>query len=387
MKWVIVRTDAKGVRIKIDGKRESCYPSEITSVDNPSAGSYTYQVRGYYLDADGTRKAVDSNEVEVAVAASQNGSFGKVSGIIRVNGKNIFAENWDVHFSDGVTIGTDFAGTYFRDKIPVGTVLEITAQSQDYTCEPVTITVEEGVNSVYNEASFDEERVRSRYSNDLEFDSYVEVEPRLHFRFKVRNRTRLPWQGRLCIVTVRKDYMDNPPKNPFEQGDWTPDAQVLAGSVAPFTVNENIQYDYSDEIYLGSNSSKEVFIRHNMPIQFPASNKDELYYFFVKSIDEYGTKLVGTNVDYNIKENPLVQLVKGGQYDAERQAEEDVESCIAIIMGLCSTVTEFDGKLGDMSRCMEEMQQTLGYTMEYYLLSDKIERATNYSQILDEIPE
>lgn len=388
VKWGLVRTDANGVNVKIDGKTESCYPSEITSVDTPPAGSYKYKARGYYMDVDGTRKAVNSNEVEVAVVASQNGPFGSISGSIRnANGGTIFAESWTVTFSDGVTMGTDFAGSYFRDKIPVGTVLEITAQSRNFSCKPVTVTVKEGTNMVFNEATLDEGLVRSRYSSDLEFDSYVEFEPRLHMKFKVRNRTRLPWHGRLCIVTGRKDFMDNPPKNPFEQTDWSPETQVLAGSVAPYTVTDNIQYDYSDKIYLSPDESKEVFISHHIPLTSPPSNKDELYYFFVQSVDEYGTKLVAVNEDYNIKENPLVQLVNNGQYDSDRQFEEDIESCIALVMALCSTVKEFDGKLGDMSRCMDEMQQTLGYTLDYYDLAERIERSNDFSDLHHNIPE
>lgn len=389
VKWAVARIDANGASAKIGGKEESRYPSEITVVDNPSAGSYKYKARSYYIDADGTKKAANSNEVEVAVVAPDNGPYGKISGSIRnANGNVMFAEMWEVTFSDGVTIGTDWAGCYFRDKIPVGTKLEITVKSSDFSCEPVTVTVKEGTNLVFHTAIFDEDLVRSRYTSDLEFDSFVEFEPRLHMKFKVRNRTRLPWRGKVRVVTGRKEFMDNPPKNPLEDPNWAPETQVLAGSVAaPFTMTDNIQYDYSDEIYLSSGESKEVFITHHIPLTFPSSEKDELYYFFVESVDEYGTKLVGINEDYNIKENPLVQMVNNGQYDAEKRDEEEVESCIALVMGLCSTVTEFDGKLGDMSKCMEEMQQTLGSTLEYYLLADKIERATNYSQILNSIPE
>lgn len=388
VRWGILRTDINGVTAKIDGKTESCYPSEITSVDNPPAGSYKYKVRGYYMDADGTKKTVNSNEVDVAVVASQNGPFGKISGNIRnTNGDAMFGESWEVTFSDGVTIKADFAGCYFRDNIPVGTVLEITAKSWDFSCKPVTITVKEGTNLVFNTATFDEELMRSRYTSDLQFDSFVEVEPGLHLKFKVKNRTRLPWRGKLCVVTGRKEYMDNPPKIPFEQTDWTPETQQLAGSVAPFTVINNIQYDYSEMICLSPGESKDVFISHHIPLTIPPSSKDELYYFIVQSIDEYGTKLVAVNDDYNIKENPLVQLVNNGEYDLNRQFEEDIESCIALVMGICSTVIEFDGKLGDMSRCMQEMKETLGYSLDYYQLAYKIDSASTYSHILDEIPE
>ncbi|MBP5392375.1 MAG: hypothetical protein J6Y59_00990 [Bacteroidaceae bacterium] len=388
VKWALSRTDANGASAKIDGKEESRYPSEITVVDNPSAGSYKYKARGYYMDADGTRKAVNSNEVEVAVVASENGPFGKISGDIRVGGAPLWGETWTVTFSDSNTVTSDRNGNFYRDKIPVGTKLTVTAESRDYKCDTVSVTIKEGYNSVYLKGKMDEALVRSRYNSDLEFDSYVEFEPRLHMKFKVRNINRLPWSGKLRIVTGRKEYMDNPPKNPFDDPNWTPETQQLAGNVVPITVTDNIQYDYTDDkIYLSPGESKEVYIKHHIPLTTPPSYKDELYYFFVESMDEYGTKLVAVNDEYNIKENPLVQLVNNGQYDAEKQGEEYVESCIALVMGLCSTVTEFDGKLGDMSRCMEEMQQTLGYTLDYYLLADKIERATTYSQILDDIPE
>ena len=135
-----------------------------------------------------------------------------------------------------------------------------------------------------------------------------------------------------------------------------------------------------------ADESKEVYIKHNIPLTSPPTVKDELYYFFVESQDEYGTKLVATNDDYNIKENPLAQLVNNGQYDAEKQGEEDVETCIAMIMGLCSTVKEFDGRLGDMSRCMEELQESLGDALTYDDLAGVIQRSGSYVYIRERIP-
>ncbi len=384
--WKIARTDANGVNVKIDGKEQSCYPSEITSIDNPPAGSYTYKARGYYIDANGERKSVTSNEVKVNVATSKNGPFGKICGDIRVGGNPLWGERWTVIFSDGDTLKSDGYGLYYRDKIPVGTVLEIRAQARDYHCDPVTVTIKEGTNTVRHRGIFDKELVKSRYTNDLVFDSHVEFEPRSHMKFKVRNRTRLPWRGKLRIVTGRKDYVDNPPQNPLEQTNWTQGAQQLAGSVAPFAINDYLQYDYSEEIHLLADESKEVYIKHNIPLTSPPTVKDELYYFFVESQDEYGTKLVATNDDYNIKENPLVQLVNNGQYDAEKQGEEDVETCIAMIMGLCSTVKEFDGRLGDMSRCMEELQESLGDALTYDDLAGVIQRSGSYVYIRDRVP-
>ena len=380
--WGVIRTDANGAKAKVAGKSQSIYPSNATVLDHPPVGSYTYMVRGVYTDADGTKHSVNSNEVPMTVTASPDVAFGKISGYIHKGYDNspLWGIKWDVTFSDGFETQSDEFGFYRRDNIPVSTVLEINIKTQDFYCEKQTITVMEGENMLYHTALFNEEEYRSRFTHDLQFDSNVEFAPRLKMKFKVKNITRATWEGKLRIVTARKDYVDNPPKNPFESTD----AQVLAGSVAPFVVNDYYQYDYSDRIYISPGESKEVVIRHNVPITSPPTGKDELYYFYVESVDEYGTKLIATNDDYNIKENPLVQLVDNGDYSS---GEEDLEMCVNIIMALCSTVKEFDGKLGDMSKCMDEMQETLGYALDYDDLAGKIERSGSYSYIRDAIPE
>ena len=383
VRWRVIRIDANGVRAKIDGNEQGIYPSTITTVDDAPAGQYTYMVRTVYTDAEGIEHPVNSNEVTMTVTASQYGKFGRISGDVRVGGSPLWGEVWSVTFSDGVTIETDRYGFYHREKIPVGKTLDITVKSRDYYCETKTVTIKEGVNNVSHIGILDEGAVRSRYNNDLQFDSNVELMPRLHMKFKVKNITRLSWHGKLRVVTGRKEYVDNPPKNPFESND----AQILAGSVAPFWINDYYQYDYSDELSIPAGESKDVYIKHNVPITTPPTGKDELYYFFVESVDEYGTKLVAINYEYNIKENPIVQLVDNGQYDLEKDGEAEIENCVNILMGLCSTVTEFDGKLGDMSRCMDEMQTELGYTLDYYDLAGKIERSGYYSYLLDEVPE
>ena len=95
----------------------------------------------------------------------------------------------------------------------------------------------------------------------------------------------------------------------------------------------------------------------------------------MESVDEYGTKLVAINDDYNIKDNPLVQLVDCG---VDASAEDDIEMCVNLIMGMCSGLPELDGKLGDMSKCMDEMQETLGYALAYDDLAGVIERSGSY---------
>ena len=380
--WGIFRTDANGAKAKVAGKSQSIYPSNATVLDHPPVGSYTYMVRGVYTDADGTKHAVNSNEVTMTVTESPDVAFGKISGSIRkgIDNSPLWGIKWDVTFSDGFETQSDEYGNYYRDNIPVGTELEINIKTQDYYCEKQSITVMEGENMLYHTALFNEEEYRSHFTHDLQFDSNVEFAPRLNMKFKVKNITRYSWEGKLRIVTARKDYVDNPPKNPFESTD----AQVLAGSVASFVVNDYYQYDYSVRIYLSPGESKEVVIRHNVPITTPPTGKDELYYFYVESVDEYGSKLIATNDDYNIKENPLVQLVDNGDYSS---GEEDLEMCVNIIMALCSTLPELDGKLGDMSKCMDEMQETLGYALDYDDLAGKIERSGSYSYIRDAIPE
>ena len=381
VKWFLMRKDASGVRVRVDKKAQDSYPSTITSIDTPPVGQYTYMVRTYYTNANGEEQHVNSDEVPVTVTASQNGPFGKIYGHVVVGSMPLWGEVWKVSFSDGVEMETDRYGVYYRDKIPVGTVLDISVQSRDFTSEVTTVTITEGENRIYHYGILDEEGVRARYSHDLQFDSNVEFIPRLYMKFKVKNINRLAWHGKLRIVTARKDLVDNPPMNPFDTNNGT---QVLAGSMASFYVNDYYQYDYSDEVWIQSGESADVYIKHNVPITTPPTVQDEEYYFFIESVDEYGTKLVAVNNDYNFKDNPVVQVVDNGYYST---AEEDLATYVGVLMELCGTVTELDGKLGDMSRCMEEMQEELGYTLDYYALAEKIEVCSNVSHLRQKVPE
>lgn len=389
VKWGIVRIDANGAKAKIAGKNESNYPLTITTTDNPPKGEFTYMARCYYNDFNGGSPAINSNEVKVIVCHPQNNGYGKIIGDVRVGNEPLWGEKWKVTISDGdevVELETDKNGLYYYDKIPVGKVLDITVQARDYKSETQTVTIKEGENIVHHQGIFDVEAVKSRYVHDLQFDSDVEFTPGQYMKFKVKNITRFSWHGKLRIVTARKEFVDNPPKNPFESND----AQLLAGSVAPFVVNDYYQYDYSDEIWLSpddstdpNKSTAEIVIKHHVPITTPPTGKDEFYYFFVESVAGDVTKLVAVNDAYNIEENPLVQLIDNGDYYS---AEEDIEACVSIIMELCSTVKEFDGKLGDMSKCMDEMQEALGYTLDYYDLAEKIERNSAFSSLKNDVP-
>lgn len=388
VRYRIVRTSSDGTHAYIGVNKNSCYPNNVTFTDDPQKGSYTYKVQARYLDADNNAHVVNSNEVTVNVAQAHNTAYGRVSGrIVGETGKPIYYGHFKILLNDGnetIEIKNDFTGYYSYNKIPVGTVLHITATINQlgWTFEEKTVTIKEGDNYVDIQALFDEanyeEALWGVRSHELQLASNVEFEPGNYIKFSVRNISGRNWNGYIRLTSSLEN--NGSPEQPAG-------ASVGTGSVAPFSTYTPNDIATSDRFSLAPNGVCEVYIKHLLsPIQ---GGYDEAYYdFLIESHDDYGDKLVDMDAGFNISDNPFTQLVASSalSLDDEREQEEMAEGVVNLILSMCSALPELDGKLGEMESYLQFGQDILGQNLEYYKLAEKIEHATNYSELLDNLP-
>lgn len=392
LRYRIIRVDANGVKAKVGGKEGSSYPITVSIVDDPGVGDYTYYVQSAYTDFNGTMHSVLSNEVSVNVSKAQSDiadskEFGSISGSILISGNRSFRERV-VHFSDGVTVKSDIIGSFHREKIPVGTTLTITVDKDLQVVFPeTTITIVPKTNYVTINGEKDDSNLYSDAEHDLQFDSFTEITPGQQFRFKVKNVSRVSWTGLICVKSIKKEYVDNPPENTLQKPT---NASVLAGSVAPFEAMWNYDLAYSDKITLAPNESKDVYIAHK-PFHWPV--KDEYYYFFFESIKNGAgsSKLIAVNPDYNISDNPYLRLIERSEYIKvdEELFEDDVRFVTNFIVGECSAISELDEKLGKLSNYFSFLQEVAGNGLEYVdytHLKLRVDHAVNYSDLLYDAP-
>lgn len=354
--WKLIRTDASGATATVRSAKKGSYPDAVTVVDNPINGQYTYRARVYYTNNEGTQVAVNSNSVNLTMTNADQVRYGTISGLLKVQTGPTLNHDWVVKYSDNDNIvdHADALGTFVRDRVPVGTQVTISAEDvaeEGYTFTSKTITVQEGRNDVVLIGNFDVEKVKNSYSHDLEFASRVEFTPGQFMKFKVRNVTRSPWYGKIRIASVKKEYLE---RALDETGIGTGgDAQVGTGStltLPSFTTYNDYDDDYSGNISVG-NQPVEVNIKHNLSSM--RGDKDEYYYFFVYSVDSKNhEKLIGTNWDYNIKDNPIEQLVSKNDWAASQQQvlEEDIEYAVNIILSMMKKAKEIDGYMGNVEK-------------------------------------
>lgn len=363
--WKIIRIDANGSTTTVRKGNTGCYPNDITVVDNPINGQYTYRARVYYDNDTEDAVAVNSNDVSLTMTQAENVRYGTISGLIKIQGGITLSNSWVVKYSDSnIESHADALGTFVRDKVPVGTLVTLTAQDvaeEGYVFEPKTITVKEGRNDVTLIGRLDIENMQNSYDHDLEFASRMDFTPGQFMSFSVRNVCRQQWNGRIRVVSVKKAYLESE----IDPDGLNPSsgAAVGAGSVAPissFSVYNDYDDIYSEKITVDVGHTKEIYLNHTLNSMH--GDKDEMYYFFVYSVDlQNKEKLIGTNYEYNITENPIEQLVPKDQWAASQQQvmEEDVEYAVNIILSMMKKTKEIDGYVGDVEKGLSFIKSTI----------------------------
>lgn len=373
--WHLIRVDTTGATATVRRVKQGCYPEAVTVVDNPPNGQYTYKARVYYTNNEGAQVPVNSNAVSLTMTTADQVRYGTISGILKAQEGISLSHDWVVRYSDGVEAKPDAFGTFVRDRIPVGTVLEVTAADLNeagYVFNTQTVVVGEGRNDVTLIGTIDVSQVQNSWAHILEFASHVEFTPGQYMKFKVKNiSSHNWWRGRIRLASVKKAYLESSldPSSPSGDGQ----SHVGAGSTVAmpsFSAYSDYDDDYSEEFSLApGKTSDEIYIKHNLNSM--RGDDDELYYFFVYSVDhENNQMLVGVNRDYNITENPMLQLVEKNLMAASEQQvmEEDIEYAVNFIIAMLKNVKELDRCMGKLESGYKFVQDITGDQFTYHAM-------------------
>ena len=344
LRYRIIRTDANGVKAKVDSKEGSSYPAIVSFTDNPVAGTYTYYVQTAYTDYNGSRHSLLSNEVSVTIAEPQPeevtvDEYGYITGTL-VCDKDAPTYGTYVQFSDGITARVN--GTLFsRTKVPVGTELEITVNGDvTHEYETKTVTIVRGENRVTINGTLIDENRANNYANDLTFDSDLGIDVidgSQYAKFSIKNLSYdKSWTGVVRIKAVEKDKAN-------KKG-----IDIESASYETTT----IKVCDSPIFEIGKNKSKEI----SVSLKKLKVKKDTEYVLYFESIGKLTNsngedicKAIAANTSYNTSVNPLVETIGVTGSETQQWDDEARQRFASFIVGVSSLVPGINGNVGDLS--------------------------------------
>ena len=334
----IIRTDANGANAYFEDK-DSHYPDKVEFVDDPpAAGTYTYQVKMVYLDAEGEQQVAKSNKVTITIAEPQDEEkvaqeYGFVTGRIECD-KNPPVSGLKIKFSDGVTVNA--RGTIFtRHRIPVGEELTMTV-SGDASHEYETATVE--IKPMLNNVTI-KGKLKDNYTpNENEHDLQISPDPQFYVRDN-RHFVKITlynpnenyvWEGSIIAELVHKDDISVLQK-------WRGERPTYRGEVTDI------------EISKGHPIELEIFMRGMKVL------KESDFMFYLTSKGRWKR----TSIQEEIAEKSIISTTgldmagyevridktESGQYTQwDDEAKDDFSY---LIMGLSSLTPGMEGVFGD----------------------------------------
>ena len=334
----ITRTDANGANAYFEDK-DSHYPDKVEFVDDPpAAGTYTYQVKMVYLDAEGEQQVAKSNKVTITIAEPQDEEkvaqeYGFITGRIECD-KNPPVSGLKIKFSDGVTVNA--RGTIFtRHRIPVGEELTMTV-SGDASHEYETATVE--IKPMLNNVTI-KGKLKDNYTpNENEHDLQISPDPQFYVRDN-RHFVKITlynpnenyvWEGSIIAELVHKDDISVLQK-------WRGERPTYRGEVTDI------------EISKGHPIELEIFMRGMKVL------KESDFMFYLTSKGRWKR----TSIQEEIAEKSIISTTgldmagyevridktESGQYTQwDDEAKDDFSY---LIMGLSSLTPGMEGVFGD----------------------------------------
>ena len=334
----ITRTDANGANAYFEDK-DSHYPDKVEFVDDPpAAGTYTYQVKMVYLDAEGEQQVAKSNKVTITIAEPQDEEkvaqeYGFITGRIECD-KNPPVSGLKIKFSDGVTVNA--RGTIFtRHRIPVGEELTMTV-SGDASHEYETATVE--IKPMLNNVTI-KGKLKDNYTpNENEHDLQISPDPQFYVRDN-RHFVKITlynpnenyvWEGSIIAELVHKDDISVLQK-------WRGERPTYRGEVTDI------------EISKGHPIELEIFMRGMKVL------KESDFMFYLTSKGRWKR----TTIQEEIAEKSIISTTgldmagyevridktESGQYTQwDDEAKDDFSY---LIMGLSSLTPGMEGVFGD----------------------------------------
>ena len=358
----LYRTLNNGTPKIVDHKSGSIYPCHVNYNDNPAAGTYKYQAWIPYIDRDGTKKWLMSNEVSVIVtkalteeeAAAQ---YGTITGRI-VCDKNTPTSGLMVRFSNDDQTVPARGVLFSRDKMPQGTEVTLTVEGDEtHEYEPVTVIVGEGINDVTINGTFIDEFQPNNESSDLIMASDLEMINDLdatYLKFTVKNRSRDHWwYGKVRVRAIDKKMADKAHMDLSE---------MEYGS-------HNMYKGESDDLRLKGNAEEgngSATAEVTITLEGLQLKKDKDFYLYFESVGSWGgegyteeLKPIIGNSHYNVNMNPIVWNIPKTDDNMFVWDNEAKETFAYLALAMSCVTPGMSGLVGDLSPLVKDV---LSYT-------------------------
>ena len=365
------------------------YPYTVDHIDKsiPSeGGDYTYYIEAKYYDKDHQPQTIRSNEVTVNVPAipkEEKPVFGYLSGDITCDKGLPLFSNMKVkcRFLNSETpdcyIQLRDNGSYYMDKIPVDTQVELTVigdTRHDY--DAWTGVIHKGKNKIDFDGRVNTEDDTFSYEYDLYTSAAFTWGNTVDFEVMSASPTHT-WKGRIYVYAVKKSKAKDLSEEQIEN------PSVL-----------KCDYTFTNEITV-----KDKSVKISIPLNFIGKLWwDTEYYFFFKTKGNKNDlpeviKPLAIKPEFCETERYVLHKVDKDYAEQviENIGDEDANKIANLLVRICSKIKGLNGKVGDLNGCAEDVSKklkgssyhTLTEEEEFELLMSKVRNRSAYEFLSD----
>lgn len=284
LNYSIVRQYPSGTVRRVDVNKSTQYPADLLSTDTPAPGTYTYYVEGKYLDADGERQSVRSNEISVNVEkAASSVKKSRFRAVLKKDGKKLEINDYQIFINGKPHYGgiSQF-GSFSIEGLTIGEEITIALKSRYYNFKDMTLLVDENTknNTYIFEATKKEDEVLPDNSTyDLLLTKNIQITSSA-FELEVKNLSNKLWSGNIIVRIINKKEKDKFDK--FLNGEFSTWDKI--GNVFnPKSSYENVPlYTTASETHVQIGGKDKKVLSLNIT-DLPEKDKFEAYYVYVFS--------------------------------------------------------------------------------------------------------
>ena len=372
VKYTIYRKGIDGVESCIPTFYNHNYPNTNSYIDTPLAGTYSYTAEGVWEDNEGKEQRVRSNTITVTTeGADETLQFGSIEGTIHLDGKQVahLPQDMvlDVEFDDGEKVRVQDNGTFFRNRIPLGTTKRISIKDySEFIMEGMTLTEKKYVfdNAVANitkenpNASVTINGTRNNNAHivqdlgysDLIITTSIEATDN-SFIFDVKNISGHTWSGIVCLKAVKREDIER-----FDTGN-------LGVNGSAFSFN-----DFESCAQIGSQSINQLTNGNTtgLDIKFdklPINVDEEEYFIYVVSTEIGKSRFQQLTTTVENVENPkLWTLPATITIQEDNFYKENADACVEEVFSIMKILKKIDGPfqivLNQMAYQLDKYDQT-----------------------------
>ena len=219
LSYEVVRKYPSGHKRLVNFNESSEYPAPFRAIDTPGIGTYTYYIEGNYIDLNGVKQEVRSDEMTVTVEeAASTVEQAKIYGEVRHDGVPIYAwgDSYKVYINGTDARETEYdfykSGANFSiGGVPYGTELTISVRERDYGHKDITLITSKNTNDITYKFDGIYGEVEEQLANeayDVILTNSIHLTPDA-WELSVHNKMRFhTWSGDIIVKLIRKATLD-----------------------------------------------------------------------------------------------------------------------------------------------------------------------------------